>query len=84
MPDFSFKITISLKLIPLDIPVPKAFENASFAANLFAKQFELFFVLLHFIISSSLNILDKKGFFFRDFLNLFTRIMSVPTPNSFF
>ena len=36
LPDFLFKITISLKLIPFDIPVPKAFENASFAANLFA------------------------------------------------
>ena len=34
LPDFSFKTTISLKLIPLDIPVPKAFENASLAANL--------------------------------------------------
>ena len=29
------------------MPVPKAFENASLAANLFAKQLN-FFVLLHF------------------------------------
>ena len=29
LPDFLFKITISLKFIPFDIPVPKAFENAS-------------------------------------------------------
>ena len=36
LPDFLFNITISLKFIPLDIPVPKAFEKASFAANLFA------------------------------------------------
>ena len=68
----------------LDIPVPKAFENASLAANLFAKQFEFFFVLLHFEISSLLNTLDKNSFFLRDFFNLFTRIMSLPTPNSFF
>ena len=31
---------ISLKFIPLDTPVPKALENASFAANLFAKQLD--------------------------------------------
>ena len=29
-------IIISLKFIPLEIPVPRAFENASFAANLLA------------------------------------------------
>ena len=53
---------ISLKLIPLDIPVPKAFENASLAANLFAKQLEFTLLLLHFKISSLLYILDKNGF----------------------
>ena len=36
LPDFLFNITISLKFIPLDIPVPKAFEKASYAANLLA------------------------------------------------
>ena len=36
LPDFLFNIIISLKFIPLDMPVPKAFENASFAANLLA------------------------------------------------
>ena len=29
-------IIISLKFIPLEMPVPRAFEKASFAANLFA------------------------------------------------
>ena len=51
LPDFLFKIIISLKFIPLDIPVPKAFEKASFAANLLAKQFVLLLVFLHFKIS---------------------------------
>ena len=35
-PDFLFNTTISLKFIPLDIPVPSAFEKASLAANLLA------------------------------------------------
>ena len=35
-PDFLLRIIISLKFIPFEIPVPKAFEKASFAANLFA------------------------------------------------
>ena len=43
-PFFSFKTTISLKLMPFEIPVPKAFEKASFAANLLAKQLEGFLV----------------------------------------
>ena len=55
LPFFSFKIIISLKFIPFEIPVPNAFEKASFAANLFAKQFKEFFVFLHFFISSLLN-----------------------------
>ena len=40
---FHLSIIISLNLIPFEIPVPKAFEKASFAANLFAKQLEKFF-----------------------------------------
>ena len=36
LPFFSFSIIISLKFIPLDIPVPNALAKASFAANLFA------------------------------------------------
>ena len=51
LPFFSFNIIISLKLIPFEIPVPSAFEKASFAANLLAKQFNEFFVFLHFFIS---------------------------------
>ena len=66
-PFFSFKITISFKFIPFDIPVPKAFEKASFAANLFAKQFAGFFILLHFIISSLLNNFSKIFFFLNNF-----------------
>jgi len=34
LPDFLLRIIISLKLIPFDIPVPKALEKASLAANL--------------------------------------------------
>ena len=64
LPFFSFKIIISLKFIPFEIPVPNALENASFAANLLAKQFNIFFVFLHFFISSVLNNLSKKFFFF--------------------
>ena len=33
LPDFLFKIIISLKLIPLEIPVPNALEKASLAAK---------------------------------------------------
>ena len=36
LPDLLFKTVISLKLIPFEIPVPSAFEKASFAANLLA------------------------------------------------
>ena len=36
LPFFSFSTTISLKFIPFETPVPRAFEKASFAANLFA------------------------------------------------
>ena len=36
LPDFLFRTIISLKLIPFEIPVPKALEKASFAANLLA------------------------------------------------
>ena len=42
-PLFSLITTISLKLIPLEIPVPNAFEKASLAANLLAKQLAEFF-----------------------------------------
>ena len=48
LPFLSFKTTISLKLIPLAIPVPKAFEKASFAANLLAKQFDIIFYFFTF------------------------------------
>ena len=51
LPFFTLSISISLKLSPFEIPVPIAFENASFAANLLAKQFSEFFILLHFKIS---------------------------------
>ena len=44
-PFFSFRIIISLKLIPFAMPVPKALAKASLAANLFAKQLAIFFVL---------------------------------------
>ena len=36
LPFLLFVISISLKLIPFEIPVPKALENASLAANLLA------------------------------------------------
>ena len=36
LPDFKFSTVISLKLIPLDIPIPIALEKASLAAYLFA------------------------------------------------
>ena len=62
-PFFSFKTTISLKLMPFEIPVPKAFEKASFAANLLAKQLEGFFVFLHYKTSFLLNNLVIKDFF---------------------
>jgi len=58
------RINISLKFIPLEIPVPSAFENASFAANLFAKQFDELEIFLHFAISFLLKILLIKPFFF--------------------
>ena len=46
------------------MPVPSAFENASFAANLLAKQFDELEIFLHFAISFLLKILLIKFFFF--------------------
>ena len=83
LPFFSFKTIISLKLIPLEIPVPSAFEKASFAANLFAKQFEEFLIFLHFFIYSLLNNLSKIPFFFNNFLILLVLTISVPIPYIF-
>ena len=70
LPDFLFRITISLRFMPLDIPVPNAFEKASFAANLFAKQLVLLIVFLHFKISFSLKTRLRKFLFFKDLLIL--------------
>ena len=67
LPFFSLRIIISLKLIPFEIPVPSAFEKASFAANLFAKQFEVFLVFSHFFISFRLNSLFFKFLFLISF-----------------
>ena len=63
--------------------MPRAFENASFAANLFAKQVEGFLILLHFKISSTLNNLEIKDLFLIIFFNLETFTMSVPIPYLF-
>ena len=52
--------------MPLEIPVPKAFEKASFAANLFAKQLGEFMVFPHFEISSLLNNLERKSLLLAD------------------
>ena len=72
-----------IKLIPLEIPVPNAFEKASLAANLLAKQFDEFFVSLHFFISSILNNLFKALFLLNIFLILSVLTISAPIPYIF-
>ena len=71
---------ISLKLTPLVKPVPNALEKASFAANLFAKQFEEFFIFKHLVISLVLNIFFNNVFFLINLFILLTSTISVPTP----
>ena len=46
LPFFSFKTIISLKLIPLEIPVPSAFEKLLLLES--AKQFEEFLIFAFF------------------------------------
>ena len=82
-PYLSLTIEISLKFKPFLNPVPKAFEKASFAANLLEKKQVLLFIFCDFRISSFEKILDKNFLLEIDFLILKFSIISTPTRNPF-
>jgi len=72
---------ISLKEIPLLIPVPKALAKASFAANLFEYEEILFDLDSQYLISFLENILFLNLLFvLKVFFILSVLTMSVPIP----
>ena len=63
--------------------MPNDFANASFAANLLLKKFDLFKIFFENLISRAPNVLVMNDLLFIEFLILLFSIISTPTPKIF-